>query len=98
MKIHPTPKQFLIFLNLKRYENKDGRIIVEVKFERQKTGTVIKVLTPKKLLTTLPVLLVQIKAGNNLCKLKNEISQVLCLLYQKRRIIKTLCNILTTWS
>ena len=98
MKIHATPKQFLIFLNLKRYENKDGRIIVEVKFERQKTGTVIKVLTPKKLLTTLLVLLVQIKAGNNLYKLKNEISQVLYLLYQKNRIIKILCNILITWS
>ena len=36
-------------------------------------------LTPNKLFTRLPVLLVQIKAGNNSCKLKNEIWQILYL-------------------
>ena len=47
----------------------------------------LKVLTPKKLLTRLPVLLAQIKAGYNSCKLKNEIRQV-----QHNKITKKLCN------
>ena len=33
----------------------------------------LKVLTPNRLLTILPILLAQIKAGNNSYKLKNEI-------------------------
>ena len=33
----------------------------------------LKILTPNKLLTRLPVLLAQIKAGNNSCRFKNEI-------------------------
>ena len=38
-----------------------------------------KNLYSKILLTRLPVLLAQIKAGNNSCKLRNEIRQILCL-------------------
>ena len=38
--------------------------------------------TPNKLLTRLPILLVQIKAGNSSYKLKIEIRQILYLLYQ----------------
>ena len=37
-------------------------------------------LTPKKLLTRLAILLAQIKAGNNSYKLKKEIKQILYLL------------------
>ena len=38
----------------------------------------LKILTPKKLLTRLPILLLaQIKAGNNSYKLKNEIRPIL---------------------
>ena len=43
--------------------------------KRKLTGTVLNILTPNKLLTKLPILLAQIKAGNNLNKLKNEIRQ-----------------------
>ena len=46
----------------------------------------LEVLTPIKLLTRLPVLLAQINAGNNSNKLKNEIRQVLYLLYQHDKI------------
>ena len=42
----------------------------------------IKNLTPNKLLTRLPILLAQIKAGNNSHKLKNKIRQILYILYQ----------------
>ena len=39
-------------------------------------GKGLKILTPNKLLTRLPILLAQIKAGNNSCNLKNEIGQI----------------------
>ena len=41
--------------------------------EEVKEGKGLKILTTNKLLTKLSVLLVQIKAGNNSCKLKHEI-------------------------
>ena len=41
--------------------------------EEVKEGIGLKISTPNKLLNRLPILLAQIKAGNNSCKLKNEI-------------------------
>ena len=46
--------------------------------EEVKEGTGLKILTPSKLLSRLPALLAQIKAGYTL---KNEIRQILYLLY-----------------
>ena len=43
-------------------------------------GKGLKIFTQNKLLTNLLTLLVQIKAGNNSCKLKNEIRKILYLL------------------
>ena len=43
----------------------------------EKEGKGLKILTPSKLLTKLPILLAQIKAGNNSNKLKKEIRQIL---------------------
>ena len=48
--------------------------------KRKLTGKGLKALTPNKLLTRLPILLAQIKAGNNSYKLKNEIRQILYFL------------------
>ena len=45
-------------------------------------------LIPNKLLTRLPVLLAQIKAGIRSSKLKNQIKQILYLLYQNNEITK----------
>ena len=56
-----------------------------------KEVTLIRILTSNKLLTRRPVFLLQIKAGNNSDKLKNEI--VLYLLHQHNKIINTLYNI-----
>ena len=56
--------------------------------KRKITGTRLKILTPNKLLTRLPVLL----AGNNSYKLKNEIRQILYLLYQHNEIAKKVYN------
>ena len=66
---------------------------VKVKsLKQKKTGTGSKILPPNKLLTRLPILLAQTKAGNNSSKLKNEIRQILYLLYQHNKITKNLCN------
>ena len=48
--------------------------------EKVREGKGIKILTPNKI-TRLPILLVQIKAGNNSYKFKNEIRQILYLLF-----------------
>ena len=53
----------------------------------------LEILTPSKLLTRLPILLTQIKAGNNSHKLKNEIRKMLYLLYQHNKIIKKITTI-----
>ena len=52
----------------------------------------VKILTPNKLLTRLPMLLAQIKAGNKSYKLKNEIRQKLYIFYQHNKIIKKVSN------
>ena len=52
--------------------------------KRQKptTGKGLKVMTPKQMITRLPILLAQIKAGNNFEKLKNEIREIVYSLYR----------------
>ena len=57
-----------------------------------KEGKRLKVLTPNKLLTRLPLFLAQIKAGNNSDQLKNEIRQILYLLHQHNKITKKIYN------
>ena len=47
---------------------------------------------PNKLLTRLPVLLAQIKAGNNSYKIKKEIRQILYLSYRHIKITKKVYN------
>ena len=62
-------------------------LALEVDEEEVQGGKGIKILTPIKLLTRLPVLLSQMKATNNLYKLKNKIRQVVYLLYQHNTTI-----------
>ena len=45
-------------------------------------GQGLKILTPKQMLSRLPISLAQLKAGNNLQKLKNEIRQLLYSLFR----------------
>ena len=49
--------------------------------EEVRVGKRLKIFTANNLLTRLPTLLARIKAGNNSNKLKNEIRQILRLLY-----------------
>ena len=52
----------------------------------------LKILTPEQMITRLPILLAQLKAGNNSQKLKNEIRQILCSLYRSENLSKTIYN------
>ena len=54
------------------------------------SGKGLKILTPQQIFTRLPMLLAQIKAGNNSEKLKNEIRQLLYSLYRSKQISKTI--------
>ena len=51
-----------------------------------------KILTPKQMLQRLPIALAQVKAGNNLERLLNEIRQIFYSLYQSKQITKKVCN------
>ena len=57
-----------------------------------KQGTGLKILTPKQMLQRLPIVLAQIKAGNNSEGLLNEIRQIVYSLYQSKEITKKLYN------
>ena len=48
------------------------------------SGSGLKILTNKQMLNRLPILLAQIQAGNHSIKLKNEIRQILDLLYRSK--------------
>ena len=55
-------------------------------------GTGLKILTPQQMLQRLPIGLAQVKAGNNSDSLLNEITQIVCSLYQSKRITKKVYN------
>ena len=59
---------------------------------KAKYGEGLKILTPKQLLQRLPTALAQIKAGNNLESLLNEIRQIAYYLYQSKEITKKVYN------
>ena len=61
-------------------------------WKRENEGSISKILTPKKLLTWLPTLLAQIKTGNSSNKIKNEIGEIVHLLYQHNKITKNVYN------
>ena len=64
-----------------------------LEYNRQnQEGQGLKILTPHQILSRLPITLAQIKSGNNLEKLKNEIRQLLYSLHRSRNLTKTLYN------
>ena len=52
----------------------------------------LKILTPKQLLQRLPIVLAQVKAGNNSENLLNEIRQIVFSLCQSKQITKKVYN------
>ena len=55
-------------------------------------GAGLKILTNKQMLKRLPILLVQIQAGNNSNKLKNEARQILYSLHRSKLLTKIVYN------
>ena len=57
-------------------------------------GKGLKILTPDQMFSRLPIILAQLKAGNNPEKMKlvNEIRQLLYSLYHSRKLTKTIYN------
>ena len=68
------------------WPNGSGNVVSKAK------GASLKILTDKQMLNRLPILLAQIQAGNNSIKLKNEIRQILYLLYRSEVLTKTVYN------
>ena len=60
--------------------------------DTSKKGEGLKILTNKQMLNRLPILLAQIKAGNNSKSLKNELRQTLYSLYKSKVLTKTVYN------
>ena len=63
--------------------------ILELNSEKQ-LGLGLKILTPNQMLSRLPIILAQLKAGNNSEKLKNEIRQLLYSLCRSKKLSKQL--------
>ena len=59
---------------------------------KQQEGKGVKVLTPNRMLSRLPIPLAQLKAGNNSEKLRNEVRQPLYSLYRSKKLTKTIYN------
>ena len=51
-----------------------------------------KILTPKQFLQRFLIALAQVKVGNNLENLLNEITQIVYSLYQSKKVIKKVYN------
>ena len=57
--------------------------------EKRQKGQGLKIMTPKQTITRLPILLAQLKAGNNSQKFKNEIRQII---YRSKNLSKNIYN------
>ena len=77
--------------NLLKYGKELRRIIEKISSipSESQSGEGLKILTSQQMFTRLPILLAQIKVGNNSQKLKNEIRQLLYSLYRSKKISKT---------
>ena len=60
--------------------------------DTSKKGEGLKILTNKQILNCLPISLAQIQAGNNSKSLKNELRQILYLLFRSKVLNKTVYN------
>ena len=56
------------------------------------SGSGLKILTSKQMLYRLPILLAQIQAGNNSKSLRNEVRQIIYLLYMSKVLTETVYN------
>ena len=70
-----------------------GSMILEAKrLAREQEGIGLKILTPNQMLKRLPIVLAQVKAGNNSESLLNEIRQIVYSLNRSKKITKKVYN------
>ena len=60
--------------------------------EQRQRGQGLKIMVPSQLITRLPILLLQVKAGNNSNKLKNEIRQIINSLHRSKNLSEIIYN------
>ena len=60
--------------------------------KRNQQGKGLKLFTPDQMLSRLPIILAQLKAGNNSEKLKNQIRQLLYSPYRSKNMTKLVYN------
>ena len=58
----------------------------------EQRGQGLKILTPRQMLSRVPITLAHSKAGNNSGKLKSEIRQLLYYLYRPKKLTKPIYN------
>ena len=66
--------------------HKEENLNIKGKDEQKSQG--LKIMTLKQKTTRLPILLAQLKAGNNSQKLKNETRQIAHSLYRYKKLIQ----------
>ena len=69
-----------------------GSMILEAKRLAKQKRTGLKILTPNQMLKRLPIAFAQIKAGNNLESVLNEIGEIVYSLYRSKEITKKVYN------
>ena len=77
---------------IKFIQDYGGMILEAKKLARKQEGKGLKILTPNQMLKRLPIVLAQIKAGNNSESLLNEIRQIVYSLYRSKEITKKVYN------
>ena len=86
-KSNKSAKEYVIKKN-ENIINIVERILYFNQLEQQGLG--LKILTPNQMLSRLPIILAQLKAGNNSEKLKKEIRRLLYSLYRSKKLAKQL--------
>ena len=72
-----------------------GKMVLDAAYKSKQNeteGKGLKILMPKQMLQRLPIAFAQVKAGNNLESLLNEIRQIVYSLHQSEQITKKIYN------
>ena len=64
--------------------------ILQYNEKQSQSAKGLKILTPQQMLSSLPISLAQLKAGNNSQKLKNEVRQLLYSLCRSKKLSKSM--------
>ena len=96
---HRSKDQLKAIKNVKNLYNSRDKVIklykgyakiISKAMYKTKQGTGLKILAPKQMLQRLPIALAQVKSGNKSVNLLNEIPQIVCSLYQSKKITKVI--------